>query len=84
MSDAKKKVKGIAGFFSPLKVLAPQRITLADGSLRKHFGVLFLCFGVFLGVVRFESALFPCQSNFLFTYLFLPPSPLCVLANTME
>ncbi len=51
MSDGKNRVKGIAGFFSPLKVLAPQRLLLEGGSIRKHFGVLFLCCGVFLGVV---------------------------------
>ncbi len=41
MSDGKKKVKGIAGFFSPLKVLAPQQIILANGGIRRHLGVLF-------------------------------------------
>ena len=71
MSDAKKKVKGIAGFFSPLKVLVPQRITLADGSLRKHFGVLFLCFGVFLGVVRLNRPGF--LANDYFPLLICPP-----------
>ncbi len=82
MSDAKKKVKGIAGFFSPLKVLAPQRIILADGSLRKHLGVLFLCFGVFLGVVRLNQPGFLAGAYFHIIYLF-PFLPLCALANKM-
>ncbi|KAK1751022.1 major facilitator superfamily domain-containing protein [Echria macrotheca] len=52
MSDGKKPaVKGIAAFFAPLKVLAPQNIILPSGKRAKHLGVLFLCLGVFLGVI---------------------------------
>jgi len=52
MSDGKKpQVKGVAGLFAPLKVLFPQRIVLPNGLTKKHYGVLFLCFGVFLGIV---------------------------------
>ena len=43
--------KGIAGFLSPLRVLVPQKVFLESGLVRKHYGVLFLCAGVFLGVV---------------------------------
>ncbi|KAK3368466.1 major facilitator superfamily domain-containing protein [Podospora didyma] len=48
---AKPQVKGIAGFFAPLKVISSQRITLRSGVTRKHLGVLFLCLGVFIGVL---------------------------------
>ncbi len=47
-----KRRGGLAGFFEPLKVLAPQRIRLNTGRVVKHYGVFFLCSGVFLGVVR--------------------------------
>jgi hypothetical protein len=43
--------KGFAGFLSPLRVLAPQKVLLDSGVVTKHHGVLFLCAGVFLGVV---------------------------------
>jgi hypothetical protein len=45
------KSKGLAGFLSPLRVLAPQTVLLQHGGTRRHYGVLFLCGGVFLGVV---------------------------------
>ncbi|KAH8888435.1 MFS general substrate transporter [Thozetella sp. PMI_491] len=51
MADGKSKVKGIAAFFAPLKVLRPQKLRLPDGTVKKHYGVLFLCSGVFIGVV---------------------------------
>lgn len=52
MSDGNKgPQKGVSGFLAPLKILAPQKLRLSDGKLRKHFGVLFLCSGIFLGVV---------------------------------
>ena len=50
MSAGKSK-GGIAGFFAPLRVLYPQKIRLRSGAVRNHYGVLFLCCGVFLGVV---------------------------------
>lgn len=52
MSDSKIPSKGgISGFLAPLKVLNPQKLRLESGALRKHYGVLFLCCGVFLGVL---------------------------------
>lgn len=42
---------GLAGFFEPLKVLLPQKIRLSSGRIANHYGVFFLCCGVFLGVV---------------------------------
>jgi hypothetical protein len=54
MSDSKTPAKGgISGFLAPLKVLNPQKLRLESGALRKHYGVLFLCCGVFLGVVSY-------------------------------
>src|SRR5690348_391352 len=50
-SGSKPNSKGLAEFFAPLRVLAPQRILLDSGLARNHYGVLFLCAGVFLGVV---------------------------------
>ncbi|KAK3311935.1 major facilitator superfamily domain-containing protein [Apodospora peruviana] len=52
----KPQVKGIAGFFAPLKVLSPQIIRLRSGMTRKHYGVLFLCLGVFIGVLATDYA----------------------------
>lgn len=52
MSDGKKPAKGgVRGFLAPLKILFPQKLRLVDGRTRKHRGVLFLCCGIFLGVV---------------------------------
>ncbi|KAK3368436.1 major facilitator superfamily domain-containing protein [Podospora didyma] len=52
MSNSKKPaVKGIGAFFAPLKVLVPQRLRLPDGSIVENYGVMFLCAGVFLGVL---------------------------------
>ena len=42
---------GISGFLAPLRVLAPQRLRMADGRVTKHYGVIFLCCGIFVGVV---------------------------------
>lgn len=43
--------KGHTGFFAPLRVLVPQKVLLANGTVARHYGVIFLCVGVFLGVV---------------------------------
>lgn len=48
---SKSDSKGIAAFLSPLRVMLPQKVILESGALAKHYGVLFLCAGVFLGVV---------------------------------
>lgn len=40
-----------AGFLAPLRILVPQRLRLASGKMTKHYGVVFLCAGIFLGVV---------------------------------
>lgn len=52
MSNKKPGRQGIAGFFAPLKILVPQRMRSANGSIKKHYGVIILCAGIFLGVVR--------------------------------
>lgn len=57
MSDGKKPgQQGVSGFLAPLKILVPQRLRLGNGKVTKHYGVIFLCAGIFLGVV---SHLFP-------------------------
>lgn len=55
LGDSKKKATGLAGFFAPLKVLLPQMIRFPGGTLKKHYGVFFLCFGNFIGVVSHLS-----------------------------
>lgn len=50
MSD-KKPAGGVSGFLAPLKILVPQHLRLADGKVKKHYGVIFLCSGIFVGVV---------------------------------
>lgn len=54
LSDGKTdtdRKKGLGGFLAPLKIMAPQRIRTADGRVVKHYGVFFLCCGIFLGVL---------------------------------
>lgn len=52
MTDGKKPgQRGISGFFAPLRVLVPQKLRLANGMTRRHYGVIFLCSGIFVGVV---------------------------------
>lgn len=52
MSSGKKPgQQGVSEFLAPLKILVPQRLRLADGRLRKHYGVIFLGVGIFIGVV---------------------------------
>ncbi|KAK4167477.1 6-hydroxy-D-nicotine oxidase [Cladorrhinum sp. PSN259] len=52
LADGKKNQgKGFSQLFAPLRVLIPQRVLLESGAIKKHYGVLFLCSGVFLGVV---------------------------------
>ncbi|KAM0250751.1 hypothetical protein ACHAP5_001968 [Fusarium lateritium] len=43
--------QGVSGFLAPLKILTPQKLRLADGRVKKHLGVIFLCSGIFLGVL---------------------------------
>jgi hypothetical protein len=58
ITDSKSRTRGgLAGFFAPLKVLAPQKLRLPSGKIGKHYGVLFLCCGVFIGVVSYTSFL---------------------------
>lgn len=53
-------VTGKIGFFAPLKVFLPQLIYRANGTFVTHYGVSFLCAGIFLGVVcRDASSLLP-------------------------
>ncbi|KAK4210568.1 major facilitator superfamily domain-containing protein [Rhypophila decipiens] len=62
MADGKKpEVKGIAGFFTPLRVVLPQKIVLKSGLVKKYYGVMFLCLGVFLGILATDYAPFLIQ-----------------------
>ncbi|KAM3438334.1 hypothetical protein MY4824_003356 [Beauveria thailandica] len=45
-----------AGFLEPLRILAPQNLRLASGKFTKHYGVVFLCAGIFLGVLATDYA----------------------------
>ena len=50
--DAKpRKSTGIARFFGPLRIFAPQKWSLPDGRPRMQFGALTLGIGVFLGIL---------------------------------
>ena len=53
-SGSKPNSKGFTELFSPLRILAPQKVFLETGVIRNHYGILFLCAGVFLGVVRLQ------------------------------
>ncbi|KAL7935902.1 hypothetical protein V8C35DRAFT_264092 [Trichoderma chlorosporum] len=56
--SSKKKTgqQGVAGFFAPLKILVPQRMRTSSGSIKKHYGVIILCAGIFLGVLATDYA----------------------------
>ncbi|KAK3343396.1 hypothetical protein B0T25DRAFT_485703 [Lasiosphaeria hispida] len=56
MSNGKPEVKGLAAFFAPLKVIAPQKFQLQSGKIIKHYGVVFLCLGVFFAVLATDYA----------------------------
>lgn len=49
--DGSKGGKSVSGFLAPLKIMAPQRVRYANGRVAKHYGVFFLCCGIFLGVL---------------------------------
>ncbi|KAI4621405.1 uncharacterized protein J4E87_006621 [Alternaria ethzedia] len=50
--DAKpRETTGIARFFGPLRIFAPQKWELPNGSTRLQFGALTLGIGVFLGIL---------------------------------
>ncbi|EQL03242.1 Major facilitator superfamily transporter [Ophiocordyceps sinensis CO18] len=49
--DSKPSQQGISTILEPLKIALPQRFRLVDGRVTKHYGVTFLCGGVFLGVL---------------------------------
>ncbi|KAH8667254.1 major facilitator superfamily domain-containing protein [Ilyonectria robusta] len=51
MVDAKKPGQQGEGFLAPLKILVPRRLRLENGEIKKHYGVIFLCGGIFLGVL---------------------------------
>lgn len=64
MSNGKKTAKsgGLSSFLAPLKILLPQRLRLADGKTKKHYGVIFLCSGIFVGVVSTHNRMMNCFS----------------------
>lgn len=76
ISQSRSTEKGIKGFFTPLKVLAPQTIRLRNGQVKKHYGVFFLCCGVFTGVVS-------CSGRASIPYLFSMSVEECS-ANSIE
>ncbi|OAQ60572.1 major facilitator superfamily transporter [Pochonia chlamydosporia 170] len=52
MSSASKPgQKQAGGFLAPLRIMIPQRLRRSNGTITKHFGVIFLCAGIFLGVL---------------------------------
>ena len=54
--DSKSGSSSSGGFLAPLKLLRPQRLRLRDGRPARHLGVLFLCAGIFVGVVATDYA----------------------------
>lgn len=46
-----KASKSLAAFFDPIKMFAPQKWRMANGTVKKQYGVLLLGIGVFLGVL---------------------------------
>ncbi|KOS21224.1 hypothetical protein ESCO_004478 [Escovopsis weberi] len=52
----KKPTNASSGFFAPLKILSPQKVRTADGTIKTHYGVAFLCAGIFIGVLSTDYA----------------------------
>ncbi|KID82831.1 Major facilitator superfamily transporter [Metarhizium guizhouense ARSEF 977] len=50
-SAVKPGEKDTGGFLAPLRILLPQRLRHPNGKITRHFGVIFLCAGIFLGVL---------------------------------
>lgn len=55
-SGSRPNSKGFGELLAPLRILTPQQVLLECGIVKKHYGVLFLCAGVFLGVVSWSPA----------------------------
>jgi hypothetical protein len=51
LNGGKKSSAARKGFLAPLRCLAPQTIRLPNGELKKHYGVVFLCCGIFTSVL---------------------------------
>ncbi|KAK4183729.1 hypothetical protein QBC35DRAFT_542352 [Podospora australis] len=51
LNNGEKKPKGISQFFTPLRILIPQRVLSPNGTAKKHYGVTILCAGIFLAVL---------------------------------
>lgn len=47
--------KSGSGLLAPLRILMPRKMRLADGRIRKHWGLVFLCLGIGVGVVSFTK-----------------------------
>ncbi|KFA77500.1 hypothetical protein S40288_04264 [Stachybotrys chartarum IBT 40288] len=50
-TDMKSGKPGVGGFLGPLKLLVPRPMRLANGVTTKHYGLIFLVAGIFLGVL---------------------------------
>ncbi|KAK5115260.1 hypothetical protein LTR62_001460 [Meristemomyces frigidus] len=46
-----KAAKTLSSFFDPIKMFAPQKYLLANGNVRREWGILLLGIGTFLGVL---------------------------------
>ncbi|KAK4557072.1 hypothetical protein LTR86_006053 [Recurvomyces mirabilis] len=46
-----KAAKSLLSFFDPIKMFAPQKWTLANGTIKREYGILLLGMGTFLGVL---------------------------------
>ena len=46
-----KRKKGMRRFFGPLKIFAPQKWMLHDGSIQREFGPILLAVGAYLGIL---------------------------------
>ncbi|PFH57709.1 hypothetical protein XA68_14672 [Ophiocordyceps unilateralis] len=58
----RRRRRALAGFLAPLRILAPQRLRLRHRRREKsHYGVIFLCCGIFIGVVATGYAPFLIQ-----------------------
>lgn len=53
----KHPTSGVAAFFAPLKIIRAHRYRLASGQIIKNYGLVFLAWGIFLGVVSHPSAI---------------------------
>ncbi|KAI1341143.1 major facilitator superfamily transporter [Xylariaceae sp. FL0016] len=70
--DKGPQAKGLGALLGPLRILGPRRMRLGDGRVVKHYGLLFLALGIFMGVLATGYALTLVQMYAMTVFSFEP------------